>query len=175
MSIVMISCNSRQIIVVRKVVMDHEFWPSSNNLWHCTLRWVCPLYATKKTKPNQLTKQFTVKNGNFWTVYAKLLTMYKSILFTWNGFKHCDSQIKFFFSNVTLIARNIVILKQYINEIAICQKSHRSQFWIDLPIHIFPWVCCFRIPKVRIPHRLGGREVTDSRGDINGFWRGPLW
>lgn len=34
----------------------------------------------------------------------------------------------FFFSNITLIARNIVILKQYINEIAICKKSHRSQF-----------------------------------------------
>lgn len=66
----------------------------------------------KQNKPNQLTKQFTVKNGNFWTVYAKLLTMYKSILFTWNGFKHCDSQINFFLSNVTLIARNIVILKQ---------------------------------------------------------------
>lgn len=32
----------------------------------------------KKPKPNQLTKQFTVKNGSFWTVYAKLLTMYKS-------------------------------------------------------------------------------------------------
>lgn len=138
MSIVMISCNSRQIIVVRKVVMDHEIWPSFNNLWHCTLRWVCPLYATKKNKPNQLTKQFTVKNGNFWTVYAKLLTMYKSILFTWNGFKHCDSQINFFFSNVTLLARNIVILKQYINEIAICQKSHRSQFWNRPSYTYFP-------------------------------------
>lgn len=69
-------------------------------------------YMQLQNKPNQLTKQFTVKNGNFWTVYAKLLTMYKSILFTWNGFKHCDSQINFFLSNVTLIARNIVILKQ---------------------------------------------------------------
>lgn len=92
----------------------------------------------KKNKPSQLTKQFTVKNGNFWTVYAKLLTMYKSILFTWNGFKHCDSQIKFFFSNVTLIARNIVILKQKINEIAICQKSHRSQFWNRPSYTYFP-------------------------------------
>lgn len=54
-------------------------------------------YMQLQNKPNQLTKQFTVKNGNIWTVYAKLLTMYKSILFTWNGFKHCDSQIKFFF------------------------------------------------------------------------------
>lgn len=69
-------------------------------------------YMQLQNKPNQWTKQFTVKNGNFWTVNAKLLTMYKSILFTWNGFKHCDLQINFFLSNVTLIARNIVILKQ---------------------------------------------------------------
>lgn len=92
----------------------------------------------KQNKPNQLTKQFTVKNGNFWTVYAKLLTMYKSILFTWNGFNIVIRKLNFFFSNVTLIARNIVILKQYINEIAICQKSHRSQFWNRPSYTYFP-------------------------------------
>lgn len=170
MSIVMISCNSRQIIVVRKVVMDHEFWPSSNNLWHCTLRWVCPLYATKKTSQTNYLISLL-----FWTVYAKLLTIYKSILFTWNGFKHCDSQINFFSLMLLYLHEILWYSNNILMRLLFAKSLIGLNFEIDLPIHIFPWVCCFRIPKVRIPHRLGGREVTDSRGDINGFWRGPLW
>lgn len=42
-------------------------------------------------------------------------------------------------------------------------------FEIDFFIYIFLWVCCFRILKVRIFYRLGGREVIDSWGGYKWF------